>query len=586
MLTRLFGVSRRYYSVPPGFTLSTGKKNSEDHYDLNSKDIADTLNHDPNLRDFYDLQTLQEIDNINNPHNSNEVHDPFDLSDIPVYTNGDVSSMKINENVLNTPYIPTDEPQTMTTEQFMKMMQQENNSSHAAMPSNKLSTMTTDDYLSQMFNNPSTPLDIASSEIPTHPPEPIVPPAPISTEPDLITSFLENDDIPLVNYLPKLIQLKDIINTELPLIVISKLNDPRLNLSIEKYIYDNIPNPKDPVNKFCKRLFLYKNSNCVVLGKNQNIFREINLRLASNLSTPILRRFSGGGTVVHDLGNFNFSFMCSKDDFSRTNFTSELIKNWNSYTNSNPSLNLFELDLNAKGDMVRKSDSKKVSGSAYQIARGKSLHHGTMLLNSNLKNLSKLLKLDPNRKQSIIDRATDSIPSPVVNTNIDPYKFIDLCNQSFVNKFGLPTNLTKKIDKLNYDNLKLIKIGNVESQILKIDDLVDFPDEIMETYNQLKDWNWIFGKTPRFQSEMNLDNNSIYIKFDIDKGRIISIEYDLKDESDARLNNLVNALLNKDNVINFSGISINKYINDSNLQKEIAWNVDQAVNYNHIGVSM
>jgi lipoate-protein ligase A len=584
----------RCYTLPPNFTISANSSlrhnnknttsNNEKGFDLNPADIADTLMHDPNLRDFYDRDTLKQIDNLKNPVDDYSL-DPYDLSNIPIYSNNENNTILNNneknnppfEGVMNTfsiPYTPNGEPQTMSTEDFIKMMAEENN---VPLPSSKgpttaSSSLTTDDYLSKMINDGSVIQNITVESN-------------FIKKQSLLTTFLEKDDVPKLTYIPKILQLRDTINTELPLIIISKFTDPRINLSIEKFIYENYPDPKNPINKFAKRLFLYKNSNCIVLGKNQNIYREINLRLASTYSIPVLRRFSGGGTVVHDLGNFNFSFICSKDDFSRTAFTSELIKSWNSSINDlSNSKDFFELDLNEKGDMVRKYDMKKVSGSAFQISKGKSLHHGTMLLNSNLKLLSKLLKLDENRKSNIIDRATDSIPSPVTNTNLSSNNFIQLCANSFVKKYGVPTNLKSKLDKLNYDNLELIRIDNIEVQILKIDDLMKLPDEVLETYNQLKSWDWIFGKTPRFKMKMSLDNDKINLTFDIDKGRVISLEYDLKDESDKRLNNLINALTQKDTVVTFSSHSINKFIADKNLQKELTWNIDQSLNYKNIGI--
>ncbi|KGK35134.1 hypothetical protein JL09_g5716 [Pichia kudriavzevii] len=202
--------------------------------------------------------------------------------------------------------------------------------------------------------------------------------------------------------------------------------------------------------------------------------------------------------------------------------------------------------------MVRKSDMKKVSGSAFQISKGRSLHHGTMLLNSDLKVLSKLLKIDPVRKANITDRATSSIPSPVTNTNIPPEVFIDVSVNSFLEKFGLPTNLESKINKHDFDNLKVLKTGNLEVQVLKINDLLDLPSEIWDTYKQLKSWDWIFGKTPRFQIVMSLDNNTLSLKFDVDKGRIISMEYDSKFENDNRLAELTTALSSKHTPVYFS----------------------------------
>lgn len=561
---------RRHYSLPPNFTISStvleknSNKKSKESFDLNPKDIANTLEYDPNLTYFYDTETLSDIEKLKNgsENDQEEINDPFDLSNIQV-TKLDSSSLStLSPDVLS-------EPKTMSTEDFIKMM--------SSAPSNPLSIddksdveiPSTDTYLSEMVQNVNPQL--SSNSIREKPDSPIL-------------NFLVKDDIPSTSKMPKHISLNNILTTELPLVIVSRLTDPRINLSIEKFIYDTYPNPKDPLNKFAKRLFLYKNSNCIVLGKNQNIFKEVNLHLASTYSIPILRRFSGGGTVVHDLGNYNFSFMCSKDEFSRTAFTTEFIKYWNDYLLTNPNVSSFELDINEKGDMIRKSDQKKISGSAFQISKGKSLHHGTMLLNSDLKTLSKLLKIDSDRLSSITDRATDSIPSPVINTNMDENSFLEICIQSFVNKFGVPTNLSNKINNMKVDNLDLVRENNIECQILKIDNLTDLPLEIRETYEQLKDWNWIFGKSPKFQMEFTLDNGLLTMKFEINQGKVISLEYDKFDPNDTRLDGLITAISINDPVIYFSSPSISKYISDPKLKKEIAWRIDQCLDYMNIGI--
>lgn len=556
----------RCYSIPPGFTLvpsSVKIQGTKDKFNLKPKDIADTLQNDPNLADFYEGSFEA------NGHSTEQPFDPFDLSDIPI--DHEPAELKGEELLSQSPRDSLNQYQTMPTEQFVKFMNKKSLSSDN-------DPLISDNFLSDMVNKK---FDKENHVVPNNR-DNYFKDTTSCDEPwkrSEMAEFVGNDDVAILNRQPKLKQLSDIINTELPLVIISKLTDPRLNLSLEKYIYDYLPDPREPVNRFAKRLLLYKNSSCIVVGKNQNIFREVNMRLASTYSIPILRRFSGGGTVVHDLGNMNFSFMSSKDEFSRTAFTNELVKKWNSnkYTE-------FQLDINEKGDMVRKSDMKKVSGSAFQISKGRSLHHGTMLLNSDLKVLSKLLKIDPVRKANITDRATSSIPSPVTNTNIPPEVFIDVSVNSFLEKFGLPTNLESKINKHDFDNLKVLKTGNLEVQVLKINDLLDLPSEIWDTYKQLKSWDWIFGKTPRFQIVMSLDNNTLSLKFDVDKGRIISMEYDSKFENDNRLAELTTALSSKHTPVYFSTFSISKYIKDNQLLEEISWNIDQKVNLQNIGI--
>ena len=46
-------------------------------------------------------------------------------------------------------------------------------------------------------------------------------------------------------------------------------------------------------------LLLYRDDPCVVIGRNQNPWKEVNIRAARQAGIPFIRRHSGGGTVYH-----------------------------------------------------------------------------------------------------------------------------------------------------------------------------------------------------------------------------------------------------------------------------------------------
>lgn len=84
-------------------------------------------------------------------------------------------------------------------------------------------------------------------------------------------------------------------------------NNPSFNLAWEEYIMKH--HYKD-VDIF----LLWQNNPSVIIGRNQNIFDEVNLLYAFDNHIPIFRRNSGGGTVYHDLGNINFTFITNAKD--------------------------------------------------------------------------------------------------------------------------------------------------------------------------------------------------------------------------------------------------------------------------------
>ena len=73
--------------------------------------------------------------------------------------------------------------------------------------------------------------------------------------------------------------------------------NPYLNLAIEEYLFLN---SEEDV------FLLWQNSPTVVIGKNQNVYNEIDFNFLKSNDILIARRITGGGAVYHDLGNLSF----------------------------------------------------------------------------------------------------------------------------------------------------------------------------------------------------------------------------------------------------------------------------------------
>jgi lipoate-protein ligase A len=267
-----------------------------------------------------------------------------------------------------------------------------------------------------------------------------------------------------------------------PRVFISDINDPFLNAAIEKYLFVNLKR-EEPI------LFLWKNTPSVFIGRHQNPWMECNMPFLKRRNIPFLRRESGGGTVYHDLGNLNFSFMAF-DTF------------YNKETNFNLILQtLRSFDINAA--VSKRNDiqynGRKFSGSAFRFEKEKSLHHGTLLVDTNITNLLNALKVSP---LGINSKGTASVTSRVINL-IDVNKKLKVRNiatllsENFFRYWDVP-GVVKQFDHHNINFKK-------------------FCDQYL---NMLKGWDWQYGKTPFF---------SIYlkeqcIKLDVKHGKIHFIQ--------------------------------------------------------------
>ena len=76
--------------------------------------------------------------------------------------------------------------------------------------------------------------------------------------------------------------------------------DPFFNLAVDEYLLKNSNQ---------EYLILGINDKSVIIGKHQSVHREADTKFVTEHNIPAIRRISGGGTVFHDAGNLNFSFI-------------------------------------------------------------------------------------------------------------------------------------------------------------------------------------------------------------------------------------------------------------------------------------
>ncbi|MBC8206576.1 MAG: lipoate--protein ligase [Kiritimatiellales bacterium] len=200
------------------------------------------------------------------------------------------------------------------------------------------------------------------------------------------------------------------------LIVRSKSTDVYRNLAVEEWLLDHAPSM--PV------LFLYVNDPCVVIGKNQNPWRECKLTLMDEEGVPLARRISGGGAVYHDPGNLNVSVMVPRTEYVEQKQYDLILQ----------ALEARGIRGSKMGPNSLAVEDRKFSGQAFCHRRERTLHHGTILVSTDLARLGRYLgpELD-----GIETKAVASVPANVVNlSQFAPELTVERLSEVLIEQFN------------------------------------------------------------------------------------------------------------------------------------------------------
>jgi len=263
--------------------------------------------------------------------------------------------------------------------------------------------------------------------------------------------------------------------------------DPRFNLALEEYVVKYL----DSEHTF---VLLWQNEPSVIIGRFQNTVEEINTEYIEKKGINVVRRITGGGAVYHDLGNLNFSFI-EKTDADSIDFRKY---------NERIVLALEKLGIkaehNSRNDIA--IEGKKFSGNAQFIYKGKVLHHGTILFNSNLEDVQAALRVNADKFTS---KGVKSVRSRV--TNVSDYLK----------------------EKITIEEFKEILLQSLFAP--------DFPveyklrEEDLKAIYKLKEekydtWEWNYGSSPafNFRKEQRFPVGKIDLRLDVNKGLINKIK--------------------------------------------------------------
>lgn len=263
----------------------------------------------------------------------------------------------------------------------------------------------------------------------------------------------------------------------------SDSHDPYYNLALEAVLLEKVQEGE------CI-LYLWQNQRTVVIGRNQNAWQELKVALLKEEHGYVARRYSGGGAVFQDLGNLNFTFLVHESVYDVDKQLSVILK----------ALSVLGIHAEKNGRNDLTVDKRKFSGNAYYKKNKQCYHHGTLLVNANMADMSRYLNVSMEKLKS---KGVASVRSRVAN----------LCEfQPEITIDGLKEKLVEAYHEI-YGSYEQIEINQLNQPRLN------------ELKEQFSSWDWLYGRNIHFDHQLTkrFDWGEIDLQMHVDKGLIQSL---------------------------------------------------------------
>ena len=263
--------------------------------------------------------------------------------------------------------------------------------------------------------------------------------------------------------------------------------DPCRNLALEESLFAALPKGE-------RALFLWQNRPSVILGRFQNASAEVDLAEAEARGIAVVRRLSGGGAVYHDFGNLNYSLIIDCDDPDSAGlkeFTQPAVL----------ACRRFGADAVFSGRNDILAGGKKISGSAQYFRDGRLLHHGCIMIGTDLSVIPAVLKPKAGKAPEGAER---SVTSPVTTLSLAVDRAVTVEEFSEVLKEELGG--TREICSLK-DFCPEEKIGRLQARY--------------------EDPGWTYGYPPAYEEarEERFAGGSVRVHLRMEAGQIADIAF-------------------------------------------------------------
>ena len=268
--------------------------------------------------------------------------------------------------------------------------------------------------------------------------------------------------------------------TELSYYISDSFN-PYHNLAVEETLLESV-RPGQMI------LYLWQNERTVVIGKNQNAWKECRFQQLEQDGGYLARRLSGGGAVFHDLGNLNFTFLMPASDYDLPRQMSVILQ----------AVRALGIDAQKSGRNDVTVDGKKFSGNAFCQKGNNAYHHGTLMLQVDTQKVASYLNVSEKKLRS---KGVSSVTSRVCN----------LCD------------FMPQLDRAQMQQQLLEALGEVYGLTPNLleDSFID-RERVAQLEERNASWEWKFGRKLAFTWERDerFDWGEVQLQLQIDQGII------------------------------------------------------------------
>ncbi len=237
---------------------------------------------------------------------------------------------------------------------------------------------------------------------------------------------------------------------------------------------------------------LWQSAPTLVVGRFQNTYEEINLRYAEEKGIAIVRRMSGGGTVYQDRGGRQFAFIdqAAGEGIDFTSYLRPIVRALCALG--------VPAEINGRNDLC--CEGKKFSGNAQYRQKGTTVHHGTLLFDTDIAEMVAATSPDPYK---ISSKSIKSVKDRVINLktylpDMDAEAFGETVVEAVLGEGGGRYTLTEEDDR---------RIAQIADEIFR-------------------PWDFRFGNNPKFDlvKTGRFPGGKVELHLNIERGHIAALD--------------------------------------------------------------